>query len=140
MISEERVKLMTRMASFEAKQGQKNTSVAKYFRNDYVGLQALKAVICATIAYMIVFAAYIYYDLEFYLLNIYKMDVMAFAKTALKYYIVVIVVYSVIVYLSSVIKYNLAKKKLKRYFNNLKKLNALYSMEARIEYEAGKRE
>ena len=63
---------MTRMASYEDNEGRKNTSVAKHFRSDYVGLEVVKAIICATIAYMIVCGVYLYYDFEELMVNIYK--------------------------------------------------------------------
>ena len=72
------------MASYESTEGKKNESVAKHFRSDYVGLEVLKAVICATIAYMIAFGVYIYYDFENFMLDIYKIDMWAFAASALK--------------------------------------------------------
>ncbi len=131
MLSEERVKLMTRMASYEATEGQKNVSVAKHFRGDYVGLQVLKAVICATIAYMIAFGVYIYYDLEHFMMDIYKMDIMAFGAKVLRYYAIFVVSYCVIVYITFSIKYTKAKNNLKRYFNNLKLLGALLVKEER---------
>ena len=75
MLSEERVKLMTRMASFEDNEGKEYASASTHFRGDYVGAQVLKAVICATIAYMIVFGVYIYYNYETLMTDIYKMDI-----------------------------------------------------------------
>lgn len=134
MLSEQRIKLMTRMASYEANEGKKNVSLSKHFRSDYVGMQVLKAVICATIAYMIVFAAYIYYDLEGFMANIYKMDIIDFAGKVLKYYVVFVVAYCVLVYIAFSVKYGKAKKNLKRYFNNLKLLSAMYREEEEAEY------
>lgn len=129
MLNEERIKLMTRMASYEDNEGKKNTSVAKHFRSDYVSMQVIKAIICATIAYMIVFGAYIYYDFEEFLSNIYKIDLWEFAGKVLKYYVVFVVAYCVIVYLAFSVKYSKAKKNLKRYFNNLKLLGSMYNEE-----------
>lgn len=130
MLSEERIKLMTRLASYEATEGKKHVSIGSHFRGDYIGLQVLKAVICATIAYMIVFAAYIYYDIENFMINIYKIDLMQFAATVLKYYVITVGVYGVIVYIVFSIKYTKAKQNLKRYFNNLKLLGSLIVKES----------
>lgn len=129
MLNEKRIKLMTRMASYEQNEGKKNSSVAKHFRSDYVSLQVIKAIICASLAYMIVFGAYIYYDFESFMANIYKMDLWDFAAKVLKYYVIFTVAYCVLVYIIFSIRYGKAKKSLKRYFNNLKLLNALYNKE-----------
>ena len=129
MLNEQRVKLMTRMASYEAHEERKNTQVAKHFRSDYTSLQVIKAVICATIAYMIVFVAYIYYDFEGFMLDIYKIDLWEFAGKALKYYVIFTVSYCVLVYIAFTVKYSKAKRSLRRYFNTLKLLGKMYKAE-----------
>jgi len=140
MLNEQRIKLMTRMASYEANEAHKNTSVAKHFRSDYVSLQVIKSIICATIAYMIVFGAYIYYDFENFMLNIYKMDLWEFAGKALKYYVIFTVAYCVLVYIAFTVKYSKAKKSLKRYFNTLKLLGGLYRKEDEADEEEDREE
>ena len=117
------------MASYEDGEGRKNSSVAKHFRSDYVALQVIKAIVCASIAYMIVLGAYIYYDQERFMNDIYKMDIWQFAISVLKYYIIFTVTYCVIIYIWFTIKYSKAKKNLKRYFNNLKLLGSMYNRE-----------
>lgn len=129
MLSEQRIKLMTRLASYEATEAKKNTSVARHFRSDYVSLQVIKAILCATIAYLIAFAGYIYYDFEGFMVRIYKIDLWAFAASVLKYYVVFTVAYCVIVYIVFTAKYGKAKKSLKRYFNTLKVLGKMYKEE-----------
>ncbi len=129
MLNETRIKLMTRMASYEDNEAKKNTSVAKHFRSDYVSLQVIKAIICATIAYMIVFGAYIYYDFEGFMVNIYKIDLWEFAGKALKYYVIFTVSYCVLVYIAFTVRYSKAKKSLKHYFNTLKLLGRMYAEE-----------
>ena len=64
MLNEERIRLMTRMACYEAGEGRKNVAIGNYFRGDYIGLQVIKSVISATIAYVILFAMFIFYDFE----------------------------------------------------------------------------
>ena len=49
MINEEKVILMTRLASYEKREGKNNMAIGKYFRGDFVSLHLLKAVIAATI-------------------------------------------------------------------------------------------
>lgn len=117
------------MASYEDNEGRKNVAVSRHFRSDYVSLQVIKAIICATIAYMIVCGAYIYYDFEEFMSNIYKIDLLDLAAKMLKYYMIFTVTYCVLVYIAFSVKYGKAKKNLKRYFNNLKLLGAMYNKE-----------
>lgn len=126
MLNEEKVILMTRMASYEEHEGKNNMKIGKYFRNDYIGLQVLKSVFCATIAFMLIFALFIFYDLEIFMQDIYKMDLVSFAKTVLTYYGVVILVYGAISYVVYAYRYSKARKSLKVYYQNLKKLSSLY--------------
>ena len=58
MLNEERIKLMTKMAAYEANEGKRNVAVSSYFRGDYIGLQVIKSIISATIAFLIVFAMF----------------------------------------------------------------------------------
>lgn len=113
------------MASYDGGEGKKNISVARFFRSDYIGIQVLKAVIYATAAYMIAFGVYIYVDFERFMLEIYKFEIWDFAKQVIKYYVVFVVSYCVLVYIGFSFKYGKARKKLKKYFGNLKLLNSM---------------
>lgn len=126
MLNEERVILMTRMASYEENEGKKNVTIGNYFRSDYIGIQVLKSVFSATIAFAIVFALFIFYDFETFMQDIYKMDLIMFAKNVLIYYAVTVVSYGVVSYAVHSYRYAKTKKSLKRYRSNLKKLSDLY--------------
>ena len=127
MLNEERVILMTRMASYECGEGKKNVKIGNYFRSDYIAVQVLGSVICATIAYGVVFAMYIFYDFEVFMQDLYKIDLIAFAKNVLIYYGIAVVCYSVLIYVVSTYRHAQAKNNLKLYYHNLKKLNSLYN-------------
>ena len=58
MLNEERIRLMTKMASYEANEGKKNVFIGSYFRGDYIGLQVIRAVISGTVGFFIVFGVY----------------------------------------------------------------------------------
>ena len=131
MLNEERVRLMTRMACYEAKEGRKNVAIGNYFRGDYIGLQVIKSVISATIAYILIFAMFILYDFEVFMADIYKMDLLEFAKTVITYYLIFTVGYAVISYGVYTYRYTRARKSLKTYYNNLKKLSYLYERETK---------
>lgn len=127
MLNADRIILMTKMASYEEKEGKRNMMIGKYFRGDYIAVQVIKAVISVTIAFGVVFALFIFYDFEVFMQDIYKMDLLEFAKNVLTYYAVAIVVYGGIVYGVCTYRYAKAKNSLKRYYNNLRKLNSLYN-------------
>ena len=101
--------------------------ICNYFRSDYIAVQILKAIISGTIAFAVVFALYIFYDFETFMQDLYKIDLIAFAKQVLFYYAVTVAGYAVITYVVCTYRYIRAKKSLKCYYQNLKKLASLYS-------------
>lgn len=127
MLNEERVILMTRMASYEKGEGRKNVKIGNYFRSDYIAAQVLKAIICAILSFLIVFGLYLLYHFEAFMQELYEMDLIAFAKDVLIYFFTFVTGYSVIIYIISTWRYAKAKKSLRCYYNNLKKLNSLYN-------------
>lgn len=126
MLNEERVVLMTKMASYEANEGRKNLEIGSYFWNDYIGWQVLKSIISATIAFVVVFAMYIFYDFEIFMTEIYKMDLLQFAKNILFRYLATVGIYAVIAYAVYTVRYSRAKRSLRTYYMNLHKLSMLY--------------
>ncbi len=120
---------MTKMASYEEGEGKKNIAIGRYFRSDYIALQVLKGVLCATIGFGIIFGLFLLYDFEGFMQEIYKMDLIAFAQRILFYYGIFVVVYGGICYGVCAYRYAKAKKSLKHYYQNLKKLNSLYNQQ-----------
>ncbi|MBQ8245884.1 MAG: hypothetical protein IJZ42_02025 [Lachnospiraceae bacterium] len=129
MISEQRVKLMTRLAAYEQKEGQKNEEIGSYFRDDYISFQLLKSIIYATVAFLLIVGLFVLYDSELFMSDIYKIDILEYAKKLLIYYLGFTGVYVLISYIVYAIRYRKAKKRLRVYFNNLKRLQILYQRE-----------
>ena len=126
MINEERVILMTKMASYEQKEGKRNVAIGNYFRGDYIGYQVLKAIISATLAFMIVLGMGIFSNFETLLQEIYEMDLLALGKKLLYAYLTLIVLYGAVAYLVYAYRYRRARRSLKAYYGNLKKLSKAY--------------
>lgn len=126
MLNEKRIILMTKMASYEANEGKKNVAIGSYFRSDYIGWQVLKSIISATIAFVVVFGMYIFYDFEVFMMDIYKMDLLEFAKQVLTMYLWVVGIYAIISYVVYTVRYNRAVKSLRVYHMNLRRLAEMY--------------
>lgn len=126
MLNEDRIILMTRLASYEASQGKKNIAITKYFRSDYISAQVLKSVICGTIVFGLVVMLGIFYDFEFFIQDIYKVDLLSFGKQIGLIYILTVGIYAMISYVLAVYRYNRARQSLKTYYGNLKKLGKYY--------------
>lgn len=126
MINEERIALMTKLASYEKGEGKRSMAVGKYFRGDYISLHLLKTVINGTFAYLLGLGVYLLYYFEDFLENLYNMDFALLARNIVYYYVVFIVAYGLLTYIVFTIRFIKAKKSIKRYYHNLKKLNAMY--------------
>lgn len=126
MLNQERVILMTKMASYEENEGKKNGAVMNYFRGDYIWFQVLKSVICGTIAFGIIFAMYIFYDFEIFMMDIYKMDLLEFGKSILMKYLLTLGIYSIIAYAIYCYRYAKAKNSVRLYLSNLRRLASMY--------------
>lgn len=74
---------------------------------------------------------FILYDFEVFMADIYKMDLLDFAKSVIIYYLIFTVGYAVISYGVYTYRYTRARKSLKTYYNNLKKLSYLYERETK---------
>lgn len=129
MLSQERIKLMTKMAAYEENEGKKYMSIGSYFRSDYMGMQVIRSVICGTLAFFLLAGLYVYYHFETMMQDIYKMDLLLLGRRVLVYYIVFIAAYSVITYVIYSFRYSRAKRSLKHYYYHLKQLAAIYDIE-----------
>lgn len=131
-----RIKLMTKMASFEKNEGKRSMSIGTYFRGDYIGKEIIKSIVYGTVAFAIVFGMYIAYDFEFFMQDIYKMDLLEFGKAAAGYYFKFIIAYAIITYIVYALRYQGARRNLRAYYNNLKRLNAIYKAEDKAKTRA----
>lgn len=131
MLNEERIILMTKTAAYEEHQGKKNVAIGGYFRSDYIELNLIKSFFCATLAFVLIAAMVIYYQFEVLLQDIYKMDLVQLGRSILFYYIAFVLVNLVISYVVSALRYSRAKRSLKHYHNNLKRLASLYENEGK---------
>lgn len=126
MINEEKVALMTRLAFYEEEKGKKARRITSFYRNDYVVVQILKSIVAATIIYGIVFGTYVFLDFEQFMQDIYKMDLVSFARNVITYYVIFLACYVAFTYVYATVRYALAQRSLRRYYQDLKKLNAFY--------------
>lgn len=133
MVNENRVILMTKLASYEAYEGKKYLTVGRYFRSDYISLQLLKSFICGTLAFCIMAGMAVLYDLEGFMKNFYQTaDMIELVKDIGILYLIMIGVYMLISYVVAAYQYNRSRQSLKTYYGNLKKLSKYYDQKGNI--------
>lgn len=126
MIWPEKVVLMTQLAAFEKHEGKKVFKISKFFRSDYLSVQLFTSLLAGTIGFALIVGLYVLYDIELLMGEMYNMDYFAFAKNIVVFYLVFIVAYLAFTYVVYTVRYAASRKELKRYYQNLKKLETMY--------------
>ncbi len=129
MLDESRIRLMTRMASYEDTEGKKTIPIAGYFRGDYIWFNVIMTAISTTVAFIVGLAVYIYYNVETFVAQIYKLDIMAVGKKVLSVYLIILGVFCLFAYIFYSWRHDRAKKSLQGYYQALRRLSAAYEEE-----------
>lgn len=127
LLNENKIKMMTKMAIYEKNQGRRMIKTAKYYKGDYVALGVLKGTIATTIAYIIVLMMVIICNVEKIVANIDSIDYLQIGKTAVLYYVIALIVFSVISGIVCAYQYEKSRGGLKTYFSRLNKLERFYN-------------
>lgn len=130
MLNEEKVILMTKMAAFIDREGKNNDAINSYFKSDYVAFNVIKSLISATIVFAVFIAAYVLYDFEKVLSDVYNTEnLIATGRRWLIYYLLLVGVYSLVSYVIYSYRYSKMRKSMKAYYADLKKLARIYEKE-----------
>lgn len=131
MLSEERIRLMTKMASYEEGEGKEYMPIKQYYRKDYVALGMLKSFITSSIAFGILFLCWILYKMENITEILAGRDLTELGIFVLAVYIGFVAVYQVIALLVYNRRYTRATLSIKEYHSLMKKVQRLQEKEER---------
>lgn len=129
MLNNDRIRLMTKLAHYEGKEGKEDIRLSKYYKTDYVRYEIIKSIICATIGYALILVLIVLYNSEYLLGKAVTLDYKGIGTQVLGIYIMIIVVYGLSTAVMASIKYDKSRKKLGKYYKLLKRLNKLYNEE-----------
>lgn len=129
MLDNNKIRLMTKLAIYEKKEGKEDIRLSKYFKTDYVRYQTIKSIICATIGYLLILLLIAVYKSEYIIRYAISLDYKRIGLTVLGIYIIVVAIYGLASIAGYSIKYDISRKKLGHYFKLLKRLNRLYQDE-----------
>ena len=122
MLNEDKIRIMSRCAMYEKGQGKEDLAVNRYYQGDYVRLNTLKTLIGVTVGFVLCFGLYLVLRAEYYMENIVGMDLMAFARNVLMYYVIVLVIFAVISIVFYGWNYTDTQKRVRWYYQDLKAL------------------
>ncbi len=80
MLNEEKIRLMTKAASFEAGEGKKALEMNRFYKGDYLSIHLIGAWISYTVAFCLCVGLWAFYKMEYLMTNLHKMDLAAFGK------------------------------------------------------------
>ena len=129
MVNDEKVILMTRIAMYKESLGREDLEKGKYFQSDYVKLNCLKTIVSSTVLFIVVTAAYIYYNIGTIVEQLTELDYAKLAGELIGSYAVVCIVFALFAWVLYTYRYMKAKPKLIKYNQNLKKLIEFYERE-----------
>ena len=122
MVREENVKLMSRIAIYERREGKTEIPMSSYYKSDYVRLNTLKSIVSATVAFALVIALVAVYNMDYLLANIFKFDYKQLGFGILLLYIVWIFLYWLVARILYAKRYEDARSNIIIYNHRLKKL------------------
>lgn len=129
MLNNDKIRLMTKLALYEQKEGKKNIAGGKYYRSDYVSLAMINSAIIATLAYILILGSSVLVNIETVLSVMTAFDMLELGRMVVVAYIIYMLIYLTITYIISRLRYDNIKSELKSYDNNLKELYTIYKKE-----------
>lgn len=129
MLNNRKVRLMTRLAMYEQKEGKEDIRLSKYFRTDYVRLQVLKSVVALTVGYLLLLLLLVVYRSEYLIQNAVVLDYQGMVLRYAGIYVIVLAIYCSMVMIGYMFQYRSSRKKLAKYFRMLRRLRCIYREE-----------
>ena len=130
MITNEKLRLMTRMTIFEeSEEGKEAIRIGHFFKNDYIRWELIKTILSVTVAYVLILGMIVLYKLEYLIANALKLDYKGILTEVLGIYLVLIVVYVSGAIIGYSYKFNRERRNLGRYEKSLKRLSNIYKKE-----------
>lgn len=126
MINEGRVLHMTHMAVRAKELGADGVRINEYYRADYVGFEIVKTVVSVTVVYAMLIALYAVFHFNTILQEFYDNTGIEGFRKFLLWYLVVVAVSVPVSYVIYSVRYNKTRRKMRQYYNDLKKLERTY--------------
>ena len=136
MIDENKVRLMTKIAIYEKKEGNRNLMISKYYRSDYVRYNVLKTIVAATVAFWSIVGAYAFIEFDDLLAKVSDVDYFDVMYKLLGAYVFVCLGFFFFAQIVYSYRYSMAKPGLIRYNVNLKRLIESYGVKKKKKKKA----
>ena len=129
MVNMRKVRLMTKLAIYEKKEGKEDIRLGNFFRRDYVRLKNLQNIVIVTIGYLLILGMIGAYRMEYLIKEAVNLDYVGIGKLILGVYVIIITVYVMVALVGYSLYYDYSRKKLSKYFRMLRLLRSMYQEE-----------
>ena len=126
MVHEGRVIQMTHMAIRARELEGDGIRINEYYRGDYIGFEIVKTVVGVTIVYGMLLALYAVFHFNTILQDFYERSSIEDFRKYLLWYLVIVLVSVMVSYIVYSVRYSRTRKKIRAYYNELKKLERSY--------------
>lgn len=138
MVNEERLQYMIKMAVFDTDEGKECKPMTQYARKDYVSMKLLGSFVYGTIGFLILLAMWAVYSSEQLMNEINTTNIQGFLISIAIRYVVFMAIYLAVTYAVYNQRYTRGRKRVKKYYNNLKKLSQIYEREEKLKISESK--
>ncbi len=132
MVNEERLQHMIRLSQFDENDGKSCKPMTQYARKDYVALQLLISFVTGTLSYALLFGLWALQSVDELFAWINTMEIQTLVMIFVLTYLAFLVFYLGVTYIVFHVKYTEGRKKVKKYYASLKKVNQMYEREERL--------
>ena len=122
MVREQNIKLMSKIAIYEKNKGKTEIPMSSFYKGDYIRINALKAIVHATITFVLIVAIIVAYKMDYILANVLKVDYKKLAFLIAVIYGCWIFMYWIIARILYARRYEKARPDIIIYNHDLKKL------------------
>lgn len=131
MISEERVRIMTKMSLYEKRIGEQDLKISNYYKKDYSSLNTLITILWITVGYAIMAGLVVVSNLDALMENLTMQKMIFLGIVAVGGYLVILIAYLIGASMFYKKKHNVAKRRVKQYYRDLSRLGKIYKKESR---------
>lgn len=122
MLNNKKIRVMTKLALYEKKEGKEDIKMSKYYKTDYVRLEMLKTIVSITIGYALILLLIGVYKAEYIISEAVTLNFVRIGQYILGFYLVILTIYVISSIIGYSIKYDRSRKTLGKYYKALKKL------------------
>lgn len=129
MLDERRVRRMTKLASYETKEGKEDIKISSYFKKDYISLNVIRTLLWVTVGYLLVAVLIVLACLENLMEAFTIAKVIGLVAIILIGYVVVMVLYNSMTRKYYRRRHEEARERVKVYCHDLMMLEKMYEKE-----------